>query len=186
MGLFDDLGQFLETRLEEFLRDNPHLELQALLEQLREQERDTSKLIIALDAEQKRQETQILELAQEIQTWHGRVGMAEAAQRPDLARASREREAALLRQGNLLWGQMEGTKKRLAQARELWQQVQGRQKEIEAQAAQMPKTSRSNADTSGWDQGDRLPTPAQGRDTLEAEFERWELERELERLKRDM
>ena len=35
MGLFDDLSRFLENRLEEFLRNNPHLELEALLEQLR-------------------------------------------------------------------------------------------------------------------------------------------------------
>jgi len=38
VGLFDDFSRFLESRLEEFLRNNPHLEL-ALLEQLREQER---------------------------------------------------------------------------------------------------------------------------------------------------
>ena len=45
MSLFDDFSRFLETRLEEFLRNNPHLELQALLEQLREQEQDALKLI---------------------------------------------------------------------------------------------------------------------------------------------
>ncbi|MEY3222150.1 MAG: hypothetical protein RLZZ203_1006, partial [Cyanobacteriota bacterium] len=48
MSLFDDLSRFLESRLEEFLRNNPHLELQALLEQLREQEEDTLKLVADL------------------------------------------------------------------------------------------------------------------------------------------
>ncbi|MFN7348495.1 MAG: TIGR04376 family protein, partial [Dolichospermum sp.] len=28
MSLFDDLSRFLESRLEEFLRNNPHLELE--------------------------------------------------------------------------------------------------------------------------------------------------------------
>ncbi|EDZ92986.1 hypothetical protein AmaxDRAFT_4297 [Limnospira maxima CS-328] len=30
MGLFEDFSRFLETRLEEFLRDHPDLELQPL------------------------------------------------------------------------------------------------------------------------------------------------------------
>ncbi|MGL4503833.1 MAG: TIGR04376 family protein, partial [Planktothrix sp.] len=45
MGLFEDFSRFFETRLDEFLKDNPHLELQALEEQLREQEEDTLRLI---------------------------------------------------------------------------------------------------------------------------------------------
>ncbi|MGK7915065.1 MAG: TIGR04376 family protein, partial [Prochloraceae cyanobacterium] len=48
MGLFEDFSHFLETRLDEFLRNNPHLELQAILEQLQEQEQDTLKLISQL------------------------------------------------------------------------------------------------------------------------------------------
>ncbi|MFW6316406.1 MAG: TIGR04376 family protein, partial [Cyanobacteriota bacterium] len=39
MSLLDDLTKFLETRLDEFLKNNPHLELQALEEQLREEEK---------------------------------------------------------------------------------------------------------------------------------------------------
>jgi uncharacterized protein (TIGR04376 family) len=178
MGLFDDVSQFLETRLEEFLRNNPHLELQALLEQLREQEQDTTKLIIALQAEQKRQETQLFDLAQDIQTWHGRL---------DLAKAAQEREAALLRQGNLIWGQMEGIKERLTQAQELVQQIKQRQIEVRTQAAQMPTQPPDiNEDTIGWNQGGNTQTYTRGNDTLEAEFQQWDLESELERLKREM
>lgn len=54
MGLFDDINQFLEERLDEFLQNNPHLELQALEEQLREQEQDTTKLISRLQLEEKK------------------------------------------------------------------------------------------------------------------------------------
>ena len=68
MGLFDDINQFLEERLDEFLRDNPHLELQALEEQLREQEQDTTKLIARLQLEEKSLQNQILAIANDIQT----------------------------------------------------------------------------------------------------------------------
>ena len=54
MSLFDDLSQFLEERLDEFLENNPHLELQAIEEQLREQEEDTNKLIIDLQLREKK------------------------------------------------------------------------------------------------------------------------------------
>ena len=54
MGLFEDLSQFLETRLEEFLAAHPHLELQAIEEQLREQEEDTLRLIANLQAQEKK------------------------------------------------------------------------------------------------------------------------------------
>ncbi|MEL6927876.1 MAG: TIGR04376 family protein, partial [Cyanobacteria bacterium J06600_6] len=92
MGLFDDINQFLEERLDEFLQNNPHLELQALEEQLREQEQDTTKLIAKLQLEEKSLQDRVLAIANDIQTWHGRIGKAEQAKRQDLADAARERE----------------------------------------------------------------------------------------------
>ena len=117
MGLFEDLNRFLENRLDEFLRNNPHLELQALEEQLREQEEDTLKLIADLQLQQKRLQDEILAVAQEIQRWHERVNKAQSKGRPDLAQAAQQREAALLHQGNQLWGKMEGVKQRIAPRR---------------------------------------------------------------------
>jgi uncharacterized protein (TIGR04376 family) len=92
VGLFDDLSRFLENRLEEFLRNNPHLELEALLEQLREQEGDTLKLIADLQVQEKRSQDDILSTAQEIQKWHIRVQKAQASGRQDLVAAAQERE----------------------------------------------------------------------------------------------
>ena len=60
MGLFDDFSQFLENRLEEFLQNNPHLELQALEEQLRQQEKDTLNFIAQLQRQEKKLEQDIL------------------------------------------------------------------------------------------------------------------------------
>jgi uncharacterized protein (TIGR04376 family) len=68
MGLFDDINNFLEERLDEFLRNNPHLELQAIEEQLVEQEQDTRKLIAKLQLEEKSLQDRILEIANNIQT----------------------------------------------------------------------------------------------------------------------
>jgi len=192
MGIFDDFSRFLETRLEEFLRNNPHLELQALVEQLKEQEQDTRSLIQELEGQKKRLEDEILALAQDIQTWHARIEKAQKAQRLDLAQAAQEREAALLRQGNQVWGQMEGAKKRLIQSQELLQQIQQRQKEVQVKAEQLKteqaKTAQTtaNSDTVGWNQGANYKTYNRAADPLEATFHDWELEDELKEMKRNL
>jgi len=105
VGLFDDLNRFLESRLEEFLRNNPHLELEALLEQLQKGRYLTAD---SRPPDAKRSQDEILSTAQEIQRWHIRVEKAKTAGRLDLAQPAQEREAALLREGNQRWGQMQG------------------------------------------------------------------------------
>ena len=187
MGLFDDLNQFLEERLDEFLRNNPHLELQAIEEQLREQERDTAKLIVKLQLEEKSLQSQVLETAEDIQTWHKRIGKAEAAKRKDLADAAREREAELLRQGNQIWGQMEGVKQRIVQAQELLAQVKQKRQEVQNQPAQAKTTTaQTNSGNVGWNRGADSAQYNRSADPLEAEFQKWEVDEELERIKRNM
>lgn len=197
MGLFDDFSRFLENRLEEFLRNNPHLELQALEEQLREQEKDTLRLIIDLQRQQKGLQDEILAIAQDIQLWHARVEKAQSAGRQDLAQAAQEREAALLRQGNQRWGQMEGVKQRITQAQALVRQIQRRQQEVQAKAkeveaarasskAQTPfSEDTSRAQTSGWNQSTSYSS-VRGVDLLEEKFRRWETEDEINDMKRKM
>ena len=192
MGLFNDLSKFLETRLEEFLRAHPHLELQALDEQLREQEEGTLRLIGDLKLKEKQLEDQILETAQEVQRWHIRVDKAKAAKREDLLRAAEEREATLLRQGNQLWGQMQGVKERGAKAKELQDKIQTRRREIRAKAAQVNADRARTQSQSSWDTGWNQTSSSTGRtiygsaDPLEQVFERWEADEELERMKRNM
>lgn len=188
MGLFDDLSRFLESRLEEFLRNNPHLELEALLEQLREQEEDTLKLIADLQLQEKRSEDDILATAQEIQRWHIRVEKAKTAGRLDLAQPAQEREAALLREGNQRWGQMQGLKERITQAKELLRRIQQRRAEVQAKAAES-QAARTNyqaeqrLETAGWNQSRNFSS---GADALEDTFRRWETQDELDQLKRNM
>lgn len=201
MGLFEDLSSFLEMRLEEFIRNNPHLELQALEENLLEQEEETLRLLAELRVREKRLQDEILATAQDIQRWHLRIEKAKAAQRLDLAKPAEEREAALLRQGNQLWGQMEVLKQRMQQTVELQQQIQVRKREVkskvaEAQAQRVSYQAQANAQaaqapagpasteqqwqTAGWNQTAKSPLD------LEQAFQRWETDEELEALKRQI
>ncbi|MDJ0573825.1 MAG: TIGR04376 family protein [Xenococcaceae cyanobacterium MO_234.B1] len=184
----DQVTRFLEERLDEFLRNNPHLELQALEEQLKEQEQDTQKLIVQLQRKEASLQQEIMAIAEQIQTWHSRVSKAQAAGRQDLAEAAKEREAALLRQGNQVWGQMEGTKQRIVQAQQLLQQVQQRRQEVKAKFAEQVKSDRtySNSYTTGWEKDFSTTSYGKSFDPLEAEFQKWELDDELEQMKRNM
>lgn len=196
MGVFDEFSRFLETRLEEFLRNNPHLELQALLEQLREQEGDARRLLQRLEQQKNQQEQEILSLAQDIKTWHGRIEKAQQAGRPDLAAAAQEREAALLHQGNLVWGQRTGTGEQMRQAQTLLEQILQRQQEVQVKITALQQTPKpppssanspsANADTVGWNQGNQYKHYQRSLDPLEQAFQKWELEDELQDLKRNM
>lgn len=190
MGLFDDFNRFLEDRLEEFLRNNPHLELQALEEQLREQEEDSLRLIADLKQQQKNLQDEILAIAQDIQRWHERVEKAQTHGRQDLAQAAQEREAALLRQGNQRWGQMEGVKQRIQQSQELIRQIQTRRQEVrtkakEVEAARASSQDQSQAETFGWNQNSSRQSYS-GPDPLDDQFRRWELQEELDQMKRNL
>jgi uncharacterized protein (TIGR04376 family) len=186
MGLFEDFSKFLETRLEEFLRANPQLELQALEEKLREQEEETLRLLTDLRRREKKIEEEILATAQDIQRWHIRIDKAKKANRLDLAAPAEEREAALLRQGNHLWGQMEIVKTRIRQTGELQQQIQLRKKEVKAKVAeaQAVRNAEQQRQTQAWNSPQS--TFSNPSDPLEQTFRRWETDAELDELKRQM
>lgn len=187
MSIFDDISKFLENQLDEFIRNNPHLELQAIEEQLKEQERDTLKLLLDLKKQQQSLQNEVLAIANQIQTWHGRVTKAQNAGREDLAQAAQEREAALMREGNQVWGKMEGVKTSIAKSQELLQQIEQRRKEVTIKYNQTKAQSSQKKDssyTTGWNQGTTQNKNAA--DPLEAEFQKWELNEELEQMKRNI
>ncbi len=189
MSLFDDLSRFLETRLDEFLRANPHLELRALADQLRGQEQDSLALLGELTRREKQLEDSILSTAQDIQQWHSRVAKAKQANRQDLVGPAQEREAALLRQGNHLWGQLKGVKERIQQTKALYQRVKTKREEVKtkiAQAAATAKATQVESDwgTTGWNQSPY--SFSQSMDPLDESFRQWEAEEELNELKKKM
>jgi uncharacterized protein (TIGR04376 family) len=168
MSLFDDLSRFLETRLDEFLR---------------------AKLLGDLNRRTKQLEEGILETAKDIQQWHNRIEKAKAANRLDLVGPAQEREAALLRQGNHLWGQLKGIKERIEQTKALHQRVQTKRKEVQtkiAQAAATAKATQAASDwgTTGWNQSPYSFN--QTIDPLDESFRQWEAEEELNELRRKM
>lgn len=192
MSVIDDFSRFLEERLEEFLRAHPQLELQVLEDKVREQVQGTRRLMVDLQAQEKQLETDILATAQEIKRWHQRLEKAQAAGRQDLVQAATEREAMLLRQGNQLWGQMEVMKERLRQTAELEQKMQTRLQEVQdkrIQAEAAAKTQFGQESTRAWDTvASRWSQPASldEPDPVEEKFRRWEMDEELERLKRNL
>ncbi|UBF29025.1 TIGR04376 family protein [Kovacikia minuta CCNUW1] len=189
MGLFDDFSRFLEERLDEYLRNNPHLELFVLEEKLREQEEETLTLMTDLKRQEKQVQDEIMGIAREIQLWHARIEKAKAAGRADLAEPAQAHEASLLRQGNQKWGQMEMLKERIQQTQELQKKIEVRRKELQTKVSEAQAT-RSNTRTTqagesfGWNQSS---TANSGNlDALEKQFRRWEAEEELQQLKRNM
>jgi uncharacterized protein (TIGR04376 family) len=190
MGLLDDISRFLDTRLEEYIRNNPQIELQILEEKLAQQESEVAKLIASSQTQEKQLQDRILAIADDIRIWHERAKKASDAGRQDLASAAKEREAALLKQGNQVWAQMELIKQRIAQTADLQSQIQTRMQEVRTKIAEAAKTkpkSQANAQASTSFNWESLHTPSQGTDDpLEQQFRRWEMDEELERLKRKM
>lgn len=198
MGLFDDVSQFLENRIDEFLRNNPHLELQALDEKLREQEVETMRLIGDLKARQTEVEGQIVTTAQEIKRWHARIAKAQAAGRKDLVEPAQAHEAQLLRQGNQLWGHMEILRDRIHQTqtvqKKIHQQRQALKVKLEqAQAARAAAQAQAAAETASRTQTawtgawSSSASPAStNMDPLEKRFAEWEADEEIQRMKRNL
>lgn len=190
MGLFEDLSRFLETRLDEFLTANPHLELWGLEDQLRGQEQDAIRLLGDLKRREQQLQDSILATAQDIQRWHERIKNAQAANRLDLVKAAEEREAALLRQGNQYWGQMKGVKEQIEQTRNLQKEIHDRRRELKAKIAETQAQHTAQRTATSWDTGWAKPPfesfSKDPMDPLEESFQRWETEQELEDLKRQM
>lgn len=191
MGLIEDISKFLETRLEEYIRKNPQMELQVLSEQLKQQEIEVLKIIVDLERKEKQFQEQILAIAEDIKLWHTRSTKAKESGRQDLANAANEREASLLKQGNQVWGQMELTKQRLAQTLELQVQIKERIKELQTKINQAEQAAKSRPEysepksTFNWENINPPPN-RNADDPLEARFQKWEMDEEIERLKRKM
>jgi uncharacterized protein (TIGR04376 family) len=187
MGLFDDVSQFLEKRIDEFLKNNPHLELQALDDKLRDQAKETDRLLAELMASEQRNQTQILATAQDVKRWDDRINKAKAANRQDLVGPAQNHLAGLIREGNQLWGQMELIKDRIKQTQDLAQKIKVRRQEVqqnlqEAQEAQ--RSAKTQASSSSW--ADTVIAADNRNDPLEKQFARWEADEELQRMKRNV
>jgi uncharacterized protein (TIGR04376 family) len=191
MRLLAELSAFLEQRLDEFLKAHPEIELSLLDEELRQQEIQTRRSVTELQSQQQRLEAEILATAQEIKRWYERTGKAKAAGREDLAQGAQARQDTLLKQGNQQWEQRQIVRGRLQQTQTLLQQLLTRRQEVQQQLEQQRAQQQRSPNAAR-----RAPTPNPSgthtsnataqEDDLEAKFRRWELDAELEALKRSM
>ncbi len=191
MNAFEDMNRFLEERLDEFLKTHPNLELQILEDQLREQKEETQKNLRTLASEEKQTQQNILKTAQEVQRWNDRIEKAEQAKRPDLVQAAKEREAALLRQGNQQWAQMSLIQEQIEQAKQRAVLIEQRIQDVQAKIRQAPpkpprtptpQAWQSTPKDQAWSSNGLFNEP----DPLEEQFKTWEMEEELEALKRKL
>ncbi len=174
MGVWEDLSSFLESRLDEFLESNPRLKLLVLLENVRQQEAEAQQQLEQNQRDTKRLQEQIVDVARDVQKWQGRIEQANSGNRSDLARSAKERSDELLRRGNELWGQMSVLKQQQQQTAALLSRISEKRAELEAHMASQAESTTST----------RRPERRTGPDDLDKRFQDWELEQELEKLKR--
>jgi uncharacterized protein (TIGR04376 family) len=189
MGLIEDMKRFLESQIDDFLIKNPHLELQVIGEQLAQQETDTMQLIVDLKAQEKLTEQEILDTAKEIKAWYTIVQKTTDGGRMDLAAGAQDRVNALLPQGNQLWGKMKGLQERITQAQDLLATIKTRHAEVKVKAAAAQATrdrTATQSNTSSWGSATNYTSTRDFADPLEAQFRQWEVDRELEDLKRNL
>jgi uncharacterized protein (TIGR04376 family) len=173
MSLWDELEQFLSSRLEEFLKANPQLEILVVLEKVRSEEDRAQKALVNLRREEKEVHSTILETAQNIKKWYERKQKAQTALRPDLVEAAQEQETQLLTQGNKLWNRKTeivlGIQKNEKLLQELLPRRQALEEKLRQEQINEPPPRR----------------PSVNRD-VEAQFQQWEIEESLNELKKKM
>ncbi|BAQ63023.1 hypothetical protein GM3708_3429 [Geminocystis sp. NIES-3708] len=185
MGIFEDFSNFLESRLEEFLQSNPHLNLTIIAQELNTQKQDTTRLISSLELELKKIENDILNLGKEIQTWHKRIEKAKTAGRLDLATEAENRQSLLLNQGNLLWQKMEQNKQKIVKNKQLLISLETKQQEVNLKIAQL-KAKEQNTDYSHTQNNQSSSSSYNSTDDLETKFHQWEIEQELQEMKNNL
>ena len=81
---------------------------------------------------------------------------------------------------------MEGVKQRTIKAQELLQQVKNKRQELKVSAQTQAKANNTSSDTIGWDRGANAPQYRRSADPLDAEFQKWEIDEELEQIRKNM
>ncbi|MGI0479900.1 TIGR04376 family protein [Geminocystis sp. CENA526] len=181
MNFFEDFTKFLESRLDEFLQSNPQLNLTILAQELKQQKSDTIKLIFQGESDLKKIENDILNLGKEIQTWHNRIEKAQQAGRLDLAQEAQDRENSLLTQGAFLWRQMEEIKQKIAVNKELLSSIETKEKEVNLKIDQLKASQNYNNtyQAPSWNKSNY-------NDDLESKFQQWEIDQQLQELKKNL
>lgn len=183
MSIFDDFTNFLESRLEEFLQSNPHLNLTIIAQELNTEKQNTIKSISRLELELKTIENNILNLGKEIQTWHDRIEKAKKVGRLDLATEAENRQSMLLNQGNLLWQKMEVNKYKIVENKQKLISLETKQQEVNLKIAQLKAKEENKFNSPNTNNQSSYHNKS---DNLEAKFHQWEIEQELQEMKNNL
>ncbi len=184
MGIFEDFTIFLESRIDEFLQSNPHLNLTIIAQELNAEKQDTLKLISRLESELKTIENNILNLGKEIQLWFDCIEKAKKAGRLDLASEAESRQSFLLNKGNLFWQEMEKTRQNIIKNKELLISLEAKQQEVNLKIAQLKAKEQNNY--SRPTDNNKYSYDGSSTDDLEAKFHQWEIEQELQDMKNNL
>lgn len=192
MSIFDNFTTFLESKLDEFLQNNPQLNLTILAQEIKQEKQDTIKIISQLETKQKKLETEILKLVQDIKLWCERIEKAEKAKRIDLAQEAEQRKNLLLSQGNIAWQEMKKVKAQIANSKQKMINIEQKEREINLKIQELEKTkyqrehySKTSTDSS-YSNNSYYNFNEKNYDDLEKKFRDWEVSMELEEMKRKM
>lgn len=165
MEWWDELEATLSAKLDDFLQANPDMAARLEQETLSEQEAQTRRLLQQLERDRQNLEQKIRNTAKDIRLWHERQLLAEQAKRPDLVAAARQRQETLMQQGKQYWAELQVNQKRRQQTETLLRQIQAKRQQS---PTTIPKRKTASPDA------------------VEREFQALEIEREFEKLKREM
>jgi len=192
MSIFENFTTFLESKLDEFLQSNPELNLTILAQEVKQEKQDTLKLINQLETRQKKLETDILRLVQDIKLWCERIEKAEKANRIDLVTEAEQRKNLLLSQGNLAWQEMETVKFQIANSKQKMINIEEKEREINFKIQELERTknqtnyySQSSAKSAN-STSNNYASFNNVNDDLERKFRDWEVSLELDEMKKNM
>lgn len=192
MSIFENFTSFLESKLDEFLQNNPQLNLRILAQEVKQEKQDTLRLINQLEIKQKRLETEILKLVQDVKLWCERIEKAKKAKRIDLVQEAENRKKFLLSQGNTAWQEMEKVKSQIANSKQKMINIEQKEREINLKIQELEKikyqTSYSSQTSSNSAYSNKSYSNFNNvnNDDLEKKFRDWEVSMELEEMKKKM
>ncbi|HIK37230.1 MAG: TIGR04376 family protein [Geminocystis sp.] len=181
MGILDDFLNFLENSIEDFLQKNPELNLNILAQEIKQEKRDTLELISQLENQEKQVESQILATAEDIKKWAQREEKARNLQRYDLAQDAAQVKYQLLEKGSYLWQEMTKLKEKIAESKRKLASLEKKEMEVNLKLEEIRREKARET-------GVFYERKVEGKSyhDIEQKFRNWEIEMELEEMKKKM
>jgi hercynine metabolism protein len=165
----EELEARLDTTLDAFLRANPEQEARLREQADLDRQQQLRRQRLELQGQAELQRRRLLELAEEIRRWQGRVERARGAGADNLAARAESHIATLMERGRQRWQELGELGQRFAA--------------VEQDLADLPRRPPTPAATAPAPTPTPTPTP---QETLESDWAAFEARQELQELKRRM